>query len=216
MRAGAKREAAFHTAVLRQAAARMLSYPEEDLHRQLPLLREAVTDAGTPAARFLLAFLDHAEATPLDELATHYVRTFDFEKRHCLHLTWWEDGDTRRRGAALLRVKQTYQRNGMELIGGELPDFLPVVLEFSAVSRTDELLRRYRAGLEQLRTALAQAGTPYAHVVAGICATLPALGAADRTRAERAAAAGPPREDVGLTPYGTSGPVLVPLTERAR
>ncbi|MFF9556568.1 nitrate reductase molybdenum cofactor assembly chaperone [Streptomyces albus] len=216
MRGGGARGAAFRTAVLRQAAARLLGYPGEELMRELPLLREAVTGAGTPAARPLLAFLDHAEATSRAELAAHYVHTFDFDRRHCLHLTWWEDGDTRRRGAALLRVKQTYQRYGLEPDGGELPDFLPVVLEFSAVSRTDGLLRRHRAGLEQLREALARAGTPYAQVVAAVCATLPAPGPADRARAERPAAAGPPREEVGLTPYGVPGPVFVPLTERAR
>ncbi|MGX9229268.1 nitrate reductase molybdenum cofactor assembly chaperone [Streptomyces albus] len=153
MKGGGARGAAFRTAVLRQAAARLLGYPGEELMRELPLLREAVTGAGTPAARPLLAFLDHAEATGRAELAAHYVHTFDFDRRHCLHLTWWEDGDTRRRGAALLHVKQTYQRYGLEPDGGELPDFLPVVLEFSAVSRTDGLLRRHRAGLEQLREA---------------------------------------------------------------
>ncbi|MFJ3788487.1 nitrate reductase molybdenum cofactor assembly chaperone [Kitasatospora sp. NPDC090091] len=200
-----------HDAVARQAAALCLGYPDDGLAERLPLLREAVAGLGRPVRAGLQCFLEHAGSTGLPALAAHYVEVFDFKNRHSLHLSWWTDGDTRRRGTALLRFKDTYRAHGLawsdrESTGGELPDFLPVVLEFSAAARTDVLLREYRPALELLRLALREAGTPYAGVLEAVCATLPGPGPADRARAMALARSGPPREDVGtgaeLPPYG--------------
>jgi nitrate reductase delta subunit len=197
-------------AVVHQAAALLLGYPDPTLLGRLPLLRAALEAAGSPPAALLLPLVDHLAAAPPADLAAAYVRTFDFTSRHCLHLTWWTDGDTRRRGAALVRFKERYRAHGLEADARELPDFLPVVLEFSAATRTDALLREYRPALELLRLALAENGTPYACVPAAVCATLPGASPADRAQAMAMARGGPPREDVGLTPYGHLGllPVL--------
>jgi nitrate reductase delta subunit len=54
---------------------------------------------------------------------------FDFNTRHSPYLTWWLDGDTRRRGASLVELKQAYCAAGLVPGEQELPDFLPVVLE---------------------------------------------------------------------------------------
>ncbi|MFC5909862.1 nitrate reductase molybdenum cofactor assembly chaperone [Streptacidiphilus monticola] len=200
-RADAATAVRYRAAVRHQAAARCLGYPDAELLDQLPLLRAAVGDED-PLGRFL----DHAGVTPLSELAAHYTEVFDFRNRHSLHLSWWTDGDTRRRGTALLRFTQVYREHGLRLQGEELPDFLPVVLEFSAATRSDALLREHRPGLELLRLALEEAATPYAHVLTSVCATLPGASPADRAQALALARSGPPREDVGtggeLPPYG--------------
>ncbi|WP_051795803.1 nitrate reductase molybdenum cofactor assembly chaperone [Streptomyces sp. NRRL S-87] len=151
-------------AVLHQAAALCLTYPDEAFQERLPLLR-----AAAPA---LHGYLDFAESVPPDELAAHYVRVFDFKNKHSLYLSWWTDGDTRRRGESLLRFKEAYRRHGLEFSDEELPDFLPAVLEFTAQTGDVTLLREHRAGLELLRLALAESGTPYGHVVAAVCASL--------------------------------------------
>ena len=88
--------------------------------------------------------------------------------------------------------------------------FVPLVLEF-ARHRPDEgaaLLQEYRASLELIRIALAERESPYADVVAAVCATLPGRSPADRQQAMALAAAGPPTESVGLEPYD---PRLLPL-----
>ncbi|MFC7303354.1 nitrate reductase molybdenum cofactor assembly chaperone [Streptomyces monticola] len=180
-------------AVLYQAAALCLAYPDEEFHERLPLLR-----AAAPAA--LDAFLTYAESTSPQELAAHYVGVFDFKNRHSLYLSWWRDGDTRRRGMTLVTFKQTYRAHGLDLTGEELPDFLPAVLEFSAHAGP-ELLKEYRAGLELLRLALTDHGTPYATVLQAVCATLPGPSPKDRAEAQALARGGPPREDVGLEPF---------------
>lgn len=154
-------------AVLYQAAALCLTYPDEDFVARLPLLREAAPQ--------LREFTDHAMVTPLDELAAHYVRVFDFRNRHSLYLSWWHGGDTRRRGMSLVRFKELYRAHGLEFSGEELPDFLPAVLEFTARTGNTDPLTEHHDALEQLRCRLTDFGTPYASVLDAICATLPPL-----------------------------------------
>ncbi|MFF7982941.1 nitrate reductase molybdenum cofactor assembly chaperone [Streptomyces sp. NPDC007901] len=152
-------------AVFYQAAALCLTYPDDDFVARLPLLREAAPQ--------LREFTDHATVTPPQELAAHYVQVFDFKNRHSLYLSWWQDGDTRRRGMSLVRFKDLYRAYGMEFTGEELPDFLPAVLEFTARTGNTDLLTEHRDCLEQLRCRLTDFGTPYASVLDAVCATLP-------------------------------------------
>ena len=67
-----------------------------------------------------------------------------------------------------------------------------------------ELLQEHRAGLELLRLALLDAGTPYAAPVEAVCALLPGTSPADVAAAKALARTGPPREQVGLdlAPFG--------------
>ncbi|MFE0170996.1 nitrate reductase molybdenum cofactor assembly chaperone [Streptomyces sp. NPDC059002] len=184
-------------AVLYQAAALCLGYPDEEFRARLPLLT-----AAAPAA--LDGFLAHAAATDPRALQAHYVQVFDFKNRHSLYLSWWRDGDTRRRGMALVRFKEVYREHGLEFSGEELPDFLPAVLEFSAHAGP-VLLTEHRSGLELLRLALTDFGTPYAAVLDAVCATLPGPSPRDRAEALALARSGPPREDVGLEPFALIG-----------
>ncbi|MFJ7077030.1 nitrate reductase molybdenum cofactor assembly chaperone [Streptomyces sp. NPDC098781] len=151
--------------VLYQAAALCLTYPDDDFRARLPLLREAAPQ--------LREFTDHAAVTSPEELAAHYVEVFDLTERHSLYLTWWRDGDTRRRGMSMLRFKDVYRTHGLEFSGEELPDYLPAVLEFAARTGDTDLLLDHRDCLEQLRSRLTDFGTPYASVLDAVCATLP-------------------------------------------
>ena len=120
--------------VVHQAAARLLDYPDAAWWRQLPLVQAALTSVGGKSARQLAAFLDQVSQMPDAKLTSHYVEVFDFKNRHSLYLTWWLDGDTRRRGASLVELLQTFRDVGFAFDGSELPDFLPVVLEYTAAS----------------------------------------------------------------------------------
>ncbi|MGW4894822.1 nitrate reductase molybdenum cofactor assembly chaperone [Kitasatospora sp. NPDC004240] len=205
------------TAIVHDGAAHCLGYPDP-LAATGPggpaALRAALAPVRHPAAGPLRAFLDRTEALPATELAAHYVETFDFTRRHSLYLSWWTDGDTRARGAALVRFKEAYRAHGLEFTGGELPDFLPAVLEFAALTGSDALLREHRPALELLRLALTERDTPYALVLDAVCATLPGPSPRDRAAALALARGGPPGERVGLeagaAPYGHLGllPVL--------
>lgn len=189
-----------------QSASLLLGYPDEQQAADLPVVRRAAgelpEDLGAPLRRVA----DHLGARPLVELQTSYVETFDNRRRTNLFLTYFAHGDTRKRGVALLRFKQTYLHSGFELDDSELPDHLCVVLEYAAtVDRRlgRELLLDHRAGLELLRLGLAEEQSPWAGAVEAVCATLPPLKGEEREAVRRLAAEGPPAEEVGLTPYGT-------------
>ena len=145
-------------------------------------------------------------------MQNHYVEIFDLSRRHTLYLSYYTDGDTRRRGETLMTIKQRYRRSGFLVdTHGELPDYLPLILEYAArVDPRDgaELLQDFRRSLELLRLALIDKGTPYAGVVAAVCATLPGASPRDRQAVMAMAAAGPPSETVGLD---ADDPRLLPV-----
>ncbi len=191
-------------AVVRQVVGLVIQYPDDALRRDLPILRTAVGGLPAHVGGPLAGLLDHLARTPPEVLATDYVATFDHSRRHALHLTYFSHGDTRKRGLALLRIKQTYRRFGYVLDDSELPDHLAVVLEFAATVDADagtRLLLEHRAGLELLGLALAEAGSPYAAATSAVSATLPALQGSVREAVARLAAEGPPGEEVGLDPF---------------
>jgi nitrate reductase delta subunit len=136
------------------------------------------------------------------ELQAEYVETFDFDRRASLHLTYHVHGDRRQRGLELIRLKRRYAEAGLELADGELPDYLPVLLEFADL-RPDEgrsLLAEHRPALELVRARLHERGSRWAAVLDEVVAALPPLTRAQAERARRLAEEGPPTELVGLEP----------------
>lgn len=195
-------------AVICQAASVLLQYPDETVREQLPLVAGALTalPAG-PAREALTGFLAHLQVTPPRDAAETYVATFDRRRRCCLYLTWWTDGETRRRGHALAVLKERYRRAGLEPAAHELPDYLPLALEYAATGDLADglmLLQEHRPGIELLRLALRDAGSPYHAVVEAVCTLLPGPSPQDRAAAQRLARGGPPTETVGLEPYPTA------------
>jgi nitrate reductase molybdenum cofactor assembly chaperone NarJ/NarW len=200
-----------------QSASLLLSYPDELLIEQLDLISSASQQLPAEIGESIRAFVVHLSSTSLNELQQDYVETFDTRRRCNLFLTYFAHGDTRKRGVALLRFKQTYLRSGFLLDeggGGELPDHLCVVLEYAATI-DQELGRRlildHRAGLELLRLSLRDMRSPWASVVDAVTATLPALRGDERDAVRRLAAEGPPEEEVGLAPFAAADVDLLPM-----
>ncbi|MDR2987283.1 MAG: nitrate reductase molybdenum cofactor assembly chaperone [Nocardiopsaceae bacterium] len=184
----------------------LLQYPTQALFDGIEALEAAARSGAGPARGHFMRFLDWLRATPPHEVAQHYVATFDLRRRSALYLTYYRHGDTRRRGMALLAFKNAYRVAGLELAGDDLPDHLPVVLDFAAVAPAGEdLLRRHRTELELLRRTLRDDGTPYVHVIEALCAQLPRLRRADILRIRAAEQKGPPAEDVGIEPFAPPG-----------
>ena len=212
-----------------QSASLLLGYPEEVLLGELEMIRAASHELPPAIGEPIRDVVVHLEARPLTESQAEYVETFDTRRRNSLFLTYFAHGDTRKRGVALLRFKQTYLRSGFVLYaesehGGELPDHLCVVLEYAATIDQElgwGLLLDHRAGLELLRMSLRDAGSPWAGAVEAVTATMPPLRGDEREAVRRLAAEGPPEEEVGLTPYSTpgfdpgpatpDGPTLLPM-----
>jgi nitrate reductase molybdenum cofactor assembly chaperone NarJ/NarW len=186
-----------------QAQSLLLGYPDDGLLDRLDLLTEAAGSLPDTVGAPLHRFLSHVRSTAPGRLAADYVATFDHRKRCCLFLTYYAHGDTRKRGMALLQLKQTYAAAGLDLVDDELPDHLAVVLEYAAArpAHGRTLLTDHRAGVELLRLALIDTASPWADVLASVSATLPPLPGDQRQAIARLAAQGPPAEQVGLAPF---------------
>jgi nitrate reductase molybdenum cofactor assembly chaperone NarJ/NarW len=180
----------------------LLQYPTVALFDGLGVLDAETAGLPRPAAVPLVRFLAWLRVTPPGDVARHYVATFDLRRRCALYLTYYRYGDTRKRGMAMLTFKAAYRAAGYEPADDELPDYLPLVLDFAALHRAGEkLLRAHRADLELLLRALRQAESPYAGVLEAVCALLPALRKPDLAAVAKAWTDGPPAEDVGLEPF---------------
>jgi nitrate reductase delta subunit len=194
-----------------QSASLLLGYPDERSLGLLAPVRAALPTLPAELRDPLTSVAEHLATTPLPDLQIDYVETFDTRRRCNLFLTYFLHGDTRKRGLALLRFKQTYLRSGYVLgatpaEGEELPDHLCVVLEYAAT--VDQalgwgLLLDLRDSLELLRMSLRDSGSPWAGVLESVCATLPPIKGSEADLVQRLALEGPPVEEVGMTPYGT-------------
>lgn len=184
----------------------LLQYPTMALFDGVSLLRDAASACRGGARDPFGVFLGWIERTPPDEVARCYVETFDLRRRCALYLSYYRYGDTRKRGMAMLTYTAAYQAAGFTPPDGELPDYLPMVLEFADLHpRGEKLLRAHRGDLELLLRALRDNESPYASVVEGVCACLPGLRRGDRTLVARLRESGPPAEEVGLEPFAPPG-----------
>lgn len=200
--------------VVHQVAAWCLGYPDDALHDRVHLMSQALDEqAPSESVASLRTFLDHISGTDRAVLAQHYTDVFELSRKQTLYLSYWSAGDTRRRGEVLAGFKQRYRDCGFVVnLLGELPDYLPIVLEFAALADPAggaELLADNRPALELIRFALLDKASPYSDVLAAVCATIP--GPAPRDRAEALSMAAPAGqvETVGLEPYD---PRLLPLS----
>jgi nitrate reductase delta subunit len=181
----------------------LLQYPTSALFTGLDELDRAAAGTSPKASREAFAgFLGWLRATDPSAVAEHYVATFDLRRRCALYLTYYRYGDTRKRGMSLLAFKNSYRSAGYVPADQELPDYLPMVLDFAALTpRGTALLHAHRADLELLRRALHQAETPYAGLLDAVCTQLHGLGRRELALVHKAWEEGPPREDVGLEPF---------------
>ncbi|HET9518043.1 MAG TPA: nitrate reductase molybdenum cofactor assembly chaperone [Actinoplanes sp.] len=182
----------------------MLRYPDPDTLAPLPTLIAALDDLPAPVAGPLRVVAEHRRDHDPAAVAAAYVEHFDFRRRCCLHLTYYTAGDTRRRGEALVLFAAAYKSAGVEVVDGELPDYLPAVLDLAALDPDGgwRLLRENRVGLDLLVKALEKEQSVYRHVIEAVLQMLPPAQPSDIAAAIRLAQSGPPVEQVGLEPFG--------------
>lgn len=208
MRGRAARRAAEQRLVW-QAASLLLSYPDAGQGDRLDLVAQLCAHLLPAQAGPLSDAAEALRGLPERAAAQQYVDTFDLRRRATLLLTYWTDGDTRNRGMAMLAFTEAYRAAGVEAPSTEVPDHLPVVLEFAAtvdpVAGT-ALLTAYRRAIQAISLALADEKSLYAPVLAAVTATLPPATAQDLGWARRLVDAGPPAEAVGLAPFTLTVP----------
>ncbi len=113
-------------------------------------------------------FLAHLDADPLLELQEEYTRLFDFNPATCLNLTFHECGESKARGFALANFSRLYKDAGYELASRELPDYLPLVLEFLSVCSGEtrsKILTQYDSHISGLASRLLEQDSVYTGLV---------------------------------------------------
>lgn len=191
------------------AASILLDYPSEERRARFGAVAASVALLPDPLRHAFEAFLSAADAMSQQELEIHFTATFDLKRKCCPYLSYYAAGDTRRRGMALVRFVEAYRAAGWEVAADELPDYLPMVLEFSAISDSpiaQELLAAHQDGIEVLRTALEAVPSSYAHVVEAVSLSLPKIDEETRQRYLNLVNEGPPTETVGMTFLGNLKP----------
>ncbi|WP_284155435.1 nitrate reductase molybdenum cofactor assembly chaperone [Sulfuricystis multivorans] len=148
----------------------LLDYPRDELKKHLPEIRAALaqSDASDDERDLVDRFLGWLERIDLIDLQAEYVATFDLDARHSLHLTHHILGDDKNRGPALIDMDEYYRAYGLEPISGELPDYLPLMLEFAATLETTEarlFLSHVRKVLTMLAANLEETASPWAPLV---------------------------------------------------
>jgi nitrate reductase delta subunit len=196
-------------AATHMAASILLDYPNQQHRARFAAVARVVESLPEPIHDAFGRFLAAADAMSQRDLEAHFTSIFDQKRKCSPYLTYYTTGDTRKRGMALVRFVHAYRAAGWEVEPGELPDYLPMVLEFSARSDSPiaaDLIAVHREGIQVLRAALETFATPYAHVVDAVCLSLPALDDETRERYLTLINEGPPAELVGLTFLGALKP----------
>ncbi|PAD28363.1 nitrate reductase molybdenum cofactor assembly chaperone [Paenibacillus sp. 7523-1] len=117
----------------------LLQYPDPAWREGLQGVRTAVQSLTSETMKkVLLTFVGEAESVDSTHWQDRYVRTFDFDKKSNLYLTYALYGDERDRGPALIELKRRYEAAGFYMELNELPDYLPMVLEFIAEAPSED------------------------------------------------------------------------------
>lgn len=115
--------------------ARLLQYPDAAIRCHLQEMRAALHGARTIGRQRLAeldALIDSQLAQSDIDAEADYVQLFDCGRATSLHLFEHVHGDSRERGPAMIDLAQTYEAAGLFLAEGELPDYLPVMLEYAS------------------------------------------------------------------------------------
>ena len=148
----------------------LLQYPDDEFILSLEELKEAVAQIPQAEQRQrCVNFLDYLGNNSLIRLQEEYTSTFDLNPATCLNLTYHKWGDSRERGNALVDFHRLYHQAGYESSTGELPDYLPLILEYLFLNRNGDrspVLGQYCQEVETVRCRLEEAGSVYAGLLA--------------------------------------------------
>jgi len=143
----------------------LLQYPGEELWDSIPLVREVLDELPhTQTVEAVEGFLDYLSATPLIRLQEQYTAIFDMDPDGCLNLTYHRCGDDKGRGSAMAELHALYRSAGFEPLTSELPDYLPLILEFLALCPEEAapaICAQYGSEIERLGSRLKAFRSPY-------------------------------------------------------
>jgi nitrate reductase delta subunit len=167
-----------------KALGSLLDYPTAELQSALDEIEQALgEELAIPSAEMegVRAFIERLRRTDIMDAQEYWIGLFDRSKRLALHLYEHSHGESRDRGQAMVNLALTYRMNGFELNAAEMPDYLPLFLEFLSVI-PEVHAKRYLTDaieiVEALRIRLEERDFTYAALL-GALVTLAQRGADD-------------------------------------
>ncbi len=145
----------------------LLQYPDEDIC-QIDISDEIVDVKDKQIGKNLLKFEEYFKNTSQAQLQEQYVETFDFNDETNLFLTYSKLKDEKERGQVLVELKSMYAKEGLYLDNEELPDYLPLFLEFISVANDEaalDLFHRFKGMIEHMHKKLLEDKSPYAYLM---------------------------------------------------
>lgn len=154
----------------------LLTYPTEELlaaasELKAVLAREAVLSRRDLAA--VSALIDDLAGRDLFDAQERYILLFDRTRSLSLHLFEHVHGESRDRGQAMVDLIKLYEDGGYSPTATELPDFLPLFLEYASTRKPAEaieLIGQPGHVLAALRERLAKRKSPYEAIFAALVA----------------------------------------------
>lgn len=152
----------------------ILSYPTRDLQKAMPEISAVLAaDSRLTAAarRSLRPLMDELAQRDIYDLEESYVALFDRSRTLSLNLFEHVHGESRDRGGAMVSLVETYREAGFEPATSELPDHLPVLLEFLATrpfAEAQTVLADAAHIVEALNARLTRRESAYAAVFAAL------------------------------------------------
>lgn len=159
-----------------KALSALLSYPTAELQAAASEIRGAIACERLLPARVMLqldVLIGELEARDLYDLQERYVLLFDRTRSLSLHLFEHVHGESRDRGQAMIDLKTQYEQHGLVTSAAELPDFLPMFLEYLSVlpvAEACDLLAQPAHILQGLAERLRQRKSPYEAVLRALIA----------------------------------------------
>jgi nitrate reductase delta subunit len=151
----------------------LLEYPRKELVENWDEMRQLVSELPELTVEDkdrLTGFIEWASALPLTQFQAKYVDSFDMTAENSLYLTYHLfDEQDRERGPALIQLSELYKSTGFEIGDGELPDYLPLILEY--VSTMDDaasaqaFLKQTSQAADIIASNLEKNASPYAPLV---------------------------------------------------
>lgn len=152
----------------------LLTYPTEDLRRAVPDMRAALDEEGCLPEKNrdrLDRILEDLATRDLFDCQERYVLLFDRTRSLSLHLFEHIHGESRDRGQAMVDLQQLYESKGLYLKERELPDFIPLFIEFLSTLPADQavpLLAEPAHIFEAIRMRLKKRKSTYSSVFSAL------------------------------------------------
>lgn len=163
-----------------QLCSYLLNYPSKDYLESLKDVEDEIDGIVFPEIKEVLSrFCREAGSKSHNELIATYVYTFDFGKKTNLYVTYMSNGEQRERGMDLLFLKNYYKMHGFDVTDNELPDYLPIILEFAGQVELEVskiIFERYLANIKEIEKRLNSEESLYGHILSAIILTFEEAG----------------------------------------